>query len=308
MSLLLLAPNRDMQPWKEAVLEVDPNLDVEVWPDVGPKERVQFVVSWDHPNGVLNRYPNLKAVSSLGAGADHILRDPELPKSVEICRVVSPSLVRQMQEYVLGAVLNFQRNSYTYFRRKQERIWEVLPNKDLHDIPVGIMGLGRLGRPVAEHLALNGYRVSGWSQSQKNIEGIHCYDGNRLDTFLSESRILVCHLPLTEATEGILELELFKKLQHPSYLINVGRGEHLVDEDLIYALDKGWFGGACLDVFTEEPLPGSHPFWNRENIMITPHAASITPPEEVAEQLVENYKRALSGMELLNQVDREKGY
>jgi len=308
MSLLLIAPDREMQDWKEALLEVDPNIDVEIWPEVKRPDRVQFIVCWNQPDGVLNRFPNLKVVSSLGAGSNHILNDPVLPETVEICRVVSASLVRQMKEYVLSTVLNYQRNMYSYFRQRLKSRWETHPNKSPEEVPVGIMGLGKLGAPVAEHLAENGYSVNGWSKSKKEIPGVRCYSGEDLTDFLKASRILVCLLPLTDETAEILNLKLFKKLNHPAYIINVGRGEHLVDEDLLYAIDKEWVDGACLDVFTEEPLPGSHPFWNRETIMITPHAASLTPPGDAAGQIVENYKRALSGMDLLYRVDRKKGY
>lgn len=308
MSLLLLAPNRDMTDWKEALLAEDPNLEVEIWPEVASKERVQFIVSWNQPRRTLNQFPNLNVVCSLGAGVDHILRDEHLPEGVKVCRLVPLRLVRQMQEYVLMAVLNYQRNMVTYFRQRTDREWTEHPNKPAEEIPVGIMGLGKLGRPVAEMLAQNGYTVNGWSYSNKEIEGVETFSKDELKDFLEASRVLVCLLPLTAETESILELDLFRKLQRPAYVINVGRGEHLVDEDLIYAMDTGWIEGACLDVFPEEPLPDRHPFWNRQDIMITPHAASFTPPKEVAGQVVENYKRALSGMELINEVDRGKGY
>lgn len=308
MSLLLLAPDRDMTIWKDALREADPNLEVEIWPEVANRERVQCIVSWNHPKQVLNRFPNLKVISSLGAGVDHILNDGTLPESVAVCRVVSPSLVRQMQEYVLTAVLNYQRNMFAYFRQREANTWKAYPNNKPGNIPVGVMGLGKLGRPVAEILVTNGYTVNGWSQTEKVIPGVRSFASARLDRFLGATRILVCLLPLTDETEHIMDLDLFKQLIRPAFVINVGRGEHLVDEDLVYAMDKGWVDGACLDVFTEEPLPERHPFWNRKEIMITPHAASLTPPGEVAEQIVENYKRALSGMPLIDRVDRIKGY
>ena len=298
-----------MQPWKEALLNIDPNLDIEIWPDVEQKDRVQFAVAWNHPRQVLNSYPNLKAVSSLGAGVDHILQDETLPEHVPVCRVVSSSLIRQMKEYVLNAVLNYQRHTIQYVRQKIQGVWEVHPNRSPEDFTIGIMGLGELGRPVSELLAELGYRVKGWSKSSKSIDAVETFSGHDgLPAFLSKSRVLICMLPLTKETRDILNLEVFKSLNHPGYLINVGRGEHLVEEDLIYALDKEWLEGATLDVFTEEPLPERHSFWNRENIMITPHVSSLTEPDEVSEQIVENYKRALSGMELQNKVDKEKGY
>lgn len=309
MSLLLIAPNRDIRRWKDALLNVDPNLDVEIWPDIQNDQRVQFAVTWRQPAHVLERYPNLKAISSLGAGVNHILEDETAPDAVPICRVVSPSLTQQMKEYVLSAVLNYQRNIFAYFRQKQQGKWEEHTHKSTREIPIGVMGLGALGKPIAEQLAAFGYTVSGWSNSEKSIESVETFAGDdKLEAFLEQTKILICLLPLTDETHGILNLEVFKQLQHPGYLINVARGNHLVEEDLIYALDKGWMAGACLDVFSEEPLPEKHPFWNRSNIMITPHISSVTKADEVAEQIVDNYKRALSGLELKHQVDKSKGY
>ena len=309
MSLLFVAPNRDMRPWKEAILKEDTDLDVEIWPDVKNDQRVQFAVTWQQPKHTLDQYPNLQAISSLGAGVDHLLEDETIPSDIQVCRVVVSSLVQQMQEYVLNAILNYQRNMNTYFRQQQQALWKKYANIAKEDIPVGVMGLGALGKPIASQLATLGYTVHGWSNSTKEIEGVQSYAGNgELNLFLSQSKALVCLLPLTNETRGILDLDVFKQLQQPGYLINTARGEHLVEEDLIYALDKEWLNGACLDVFTEEPLPENHPFWNRENIIITPHVSSITRPDEVAEQIVENYKRALSGMPLQNKVNKNKGY
>lgn len=309
MSLLFIAPNRDMGPWKKAILNEDPDLNVEIWPNVTHPKRVQFAVTWRQPEHVLDQYPNLKAISSLGAGVNHILEDDTIPDAIPVCRVVSPSLTRQMQEYVICAVLNYQRNIFTYFQQKQQGIWKEHANKSPREIALGVMGLGALGRPIAQKLANLGYHVSGWARSKKEIDGVDTYAGEEaLDDFLSQANVLVCLLPLTDQTRGILHLDVFKQMKHPGYIINVARGEHLIDEDLIYALDKEWIEGAWLDVFTEEPLPEKHPFWNRENIMITPHVSSITQPSEVAGQLVENYKRLMSGMELKHKVDKEKGY
>lgn len=309
MSLVLLAPNRNMQPWKEALEKVDSNLDIEIWPNIEDKKRVHFCVCWNHPKHLLDSFPNLKAVSSLGAGVDHLLQDESLAESIDICRVVSPSLVQQMKEYVLGATINIQRNFARYIRQKDEGKWQVHNHRSAPNWQIGVMGLGELGGPVAKQLAQTGYQVVGWSRSKKKLQGVTCFAGHEeLETFLRNTQILICLLPLTPTTEGILDLDLFKKLSNPAWIINVARGEHLVDEDLIYALDSNILQGAWLDVFSNEPLPDRHPFWNRANVMVTPHIASITQPEEVAEQIVENYKRALSGMALNYAVDRDQGY
>ncbi|MBD3616575.1 MAG: glyoxylate/hydroxypyruvate reductase A [Gracilimonas sp.] len=309
MSLLLIAKNRDFDSLKKALLEKDSNLDVEIWPRVENKERVTFAVCWNHPEKVLGNYPNLRAVSSLGAGVNHLLDDESLPEDIPICRLVTDSLQEQMAEYVLNAIVNYRLHIGDYFTNKQKGVWEQKNTVPKKHAPVGIMGLGEMGSSVATLLVQQGYTVSGWSRSKKDIDGVTSFAGpDKLDKFLYETKILVNLLPLTEETEGFLDLDLFKKLKKPGYLINVGRGDHLVEEDLIYALDMGYLEGACLDVFEEEPLPKNHSFWNRKQIMITPHIAAITPAKEAAEVIIENYKRAMSGMALLFEVDREKGY
>jgi len=298
-----------MSPWKEALHKVDPNIDIEIWPEIEDPQRVQFAVCWNQPKHVLDSYPNLQAVSSLGAGADHLLEDQFLPQSVDICRVISASLIQQMKEYVLGAILNIQRNFVHYIRQKDLGKWQAHNHALTKDLNVGIMGLGELGRPVAALLAEVGYSVSGWSRSDKELDHVATFaDNDGFSDFLAQCQILVCLLPLTSETEDILDLDVFKQLKKPAWIINVARGEHLVDEDLIYALDSNMLQGAWLDVFEKEPLPDRHAFWNRDNIIVTPHIASITQPSEVAEQIVDNYKRALSGMELNHHVSRAKGY
>ncbi|MEX0844752.1 MAG: glyoxylate/hydroxypyruvate reductase A [Balneolaceae bacterium] len=308
MSLLLVAKNRDFSSLQKAIQEKDPNLDVEIWPRVQNKERVTFAVCWNHPKNVLDNFPNLKAVSSLGAGVNHLLNDESLEESVKICRLITSSLKDQMTEYVLNAITNYRLHMAKYTDQKKVGNWEPHSSIPKKYSPVGIMGLGEMGSSVSTYLANQGYKVHGWSRSKKNLEGVTCYSAEELDDFLEATKILVCLLPLTDETDGILDLNLFKKLKKPAYLINVGRGQHLVEEDLIYALDKGLLDGACLDVFDTEPLPKNHSFWNRTKIMITPHIAAITPAKEAAEVLVENYKRLSSGMELMYEVDREKGY
>lgn len=309
MSLLLIAKNRDFTSLEKAIKEEDSNIDVEIWPRVENKERVNFAVCWNHPEKVLGNYPNLRAVSSLGAGVNHLLDDESLADDIPICRLITDALQDQMAEYVLNAIVNYRLHIWDYYENKKKGVWEQKSTIPIKYSPVGIMGLGEMGTSVATLLVQQEYNVSGWSRSNKDIEGITSYAGkDELDDFLSETKILVNLLPLTDETEGILDLDLFKKLKQPGYLINVGRGDHLVEEDLIYAFDMDYLEGACLDVFEEEPLPNNHSFWNRKQIMITPHIAAITPAKEAAKVIVENYKRAMSGMDLLYEVDREKGY
>ena len=308
MSLLLVTKHRDMAPFKSAIKKVGPNIDVEIWPDVKNPKRMQFAVAWRHPKNVFSQYPNLKVISSLGAGVDHLMQDETIPDDVKITRIVTPSLSDQMSDYVLTAVLNLFRNTKTYLEQQKKTEWTVHPFLNKQEVTIGVMGLGELGRTVADRLRLNGFSVKGWSRTKKALDGIEAFSENELSGFLNSTNILVNLLPLTDQTEGILNLELFKQLKQPVFLINAARGEHLVEEDLIYALDRNIIKHAVLDVFSEEPLPDSHPFWGREKITITPHVASITDPDEAAELLVENYKRTLSGINLLYEVDKEKEY
>jgi glyoxylate/hydroxypyruvate reductase A len=174
---------------------------------------------------------------------------------------------------------------------------------------IGIMGLGQLGKDAAKKLAYLGFPVSGWSQTPKDIEGVTCLAGDdALDHFLSQTRILICMLPLTPKTKGILSQKTFAKLPAGAYLINIARGRHLIEKDLLTALDSGHLAGACLDVFEVEPLPEDHPFWSHPKIFITPHISSLTYPKTVAPQIIENYRRTITGNPLLHVVDVERGY
>ncbi len=308
MSILFVAQHREMAPFKSAIEKLDSNMDVEIWPNVKSPERVQFAVAWNHPKNVFDSFPNLKVISSLGAGVDHLFADNTIPDNIRFTRVVAPSLSDQMCDYVVGSILDILQRTEVYLDQQKKAEWKPQKAYRKKDLTVGVMGLGAIGKKVAERLVLNGFSVTGWSNSKKEIEGVNTYSAEQLDSFLSQTNILVCLLPLTKETEGILDLELFKKLKQPVFIINVARGEHLVEEDLIYSLDVDLLQHAVLDVFLQEPLPESHPFWGRSKITITPHIASVTDPDEVAELLLDNYKRLLSGMNLLHEIDREAGY
>lgn len=250
-------------------------------------------------------YPNLKVISSLGAGVDHLLNDSTIPDHITFTKITEQSLVSQMIDYVYACVLSIMLKLDTY---RDSKSWNPQRKFTRQDLKIGVMGLGNIGKEVAIYLADQGFSVSGLAHSKKDLPQVQTFTPDQTDDFLSNLSILVNLLPLTEKTEGILNLDLFKKLTSPSFLINAARGDHLVDEDLIYALDTNTIEAAYLDVFSEEPLPDSHPFWNRKNIHITPHIAGGSDPDNVAAELTENYKRLLSGMELQNVVDREKGY
>ncbi len=308
MSLLLVSKKRNFSTLEKHIRAIAPNIEVEIWPAVANADRVQFAVAWNHPENVFAKFPNLKAVSSLGAGADHLVNDPTIPKTVSLARMVLPSLKEQISDYILMSLLNIIRHSHIYYRQQAQAEWKVNPPLKKNELHIGVMGLGELGLPAARKLERNGFTVSGWSRTKKEIPSIPTYASGELDTFLKEVNVLVCLLPLTPEADGILNLDTIKQLKQPAYIVNAARGEHLVDEDLVYALDTNQIEHAVLDVFTDEPLPESHPFWNRDKITITPHTAALTDEKEAAELIVENYKRLLSGMDLLNPVSRRQGY
>lgn len=309
MAMLLICPGEDLGDWRAALHAADRELDLRVWPETGAVDDIECAVTWNHPRGELRRYPNLRLVTSMGAGVDHILRDPELPPGVPITRLVDPSLVQSMTEYVVLAVLHHYRRFGLYRERQARREWRQDRRPRPADLHVGILGLGQLGTRVAEALRDLDLPVGGWARSRKSLAGIESWAGEaEYDAFLARTNVLVCLLPLTPRTRDILDARTFAGLERGAYLINVGRGAHLVEDDLIAALDSGQLSGACLDVFRDEPLPAAHPFWSHPGILVTPHISSLTDPDAVAPQIVENLRRARAGEPLENVVDPARGY
>jgi glyoxylate/hydroxypyruvate reductase A len=309
MSLLFLAPELDPQSWIKHLRRQDPHLDLRIWPDTGSPEDVLFALSWKHPLGVMKQFPRLKCIASLGFGVDHVLRDPDLPAGVPVTRIVDGGMVAAMSAYVLTAVLNYTRQFDRYRCDQAQKAWTPRIPKHPRDVRVGIMGLGHLGADAARKLHAMGFPVSGWSRTPKSIDGVASFAGDdTLDEFLAGTDILICLLPLTPATEGILSRRTLSKLPAGAYLVNAARGEHLVEEDLLAALKNGHLSGACLDVFRREPLSESHPFWNHPQVTVTPHVASLTYPRDVAPQIVANYHRVRAGQPPRNVVDLKRGY
>ncbi|WP_169567255.1 2-hydroxyacid dehydrogenase [Sneathiella limimaris] len=295
--------------WRAEMAKHVPDLEMRFHPDVGNPDDIEFALCFNMPEGELARFKNLKAIFSLGAGVDHFFKDPTFPKHVPLARVVDDELSARMTEYVVQHVLNHHRDQLTYDHQQRQKVWKVHHPPAATARKVGILGLGALGNHAAKTLASLGFQVSGWSRSKKEIPSVKSYAGaGELDQFLSEVEILVCLLPLTEETEGILNADLFAKLPEGASLINPGRGPHLVEEDLIKALDSGHMSCATLDVFRTEPLPEDSPLWSHEKIRITPHVASIAAPNRVAALVAQNIIRARNGEKLLNQVDVDRGY
>ncbi len=309
MALLFISGYDNPRRWR-ALLDLElPGLDFRVWADeTGDSTDIDFALVWDPPMGELARYPNLKAIFSLGAGVDHLLKDPVLPE-VPLIRMVDPSLTSGMSEFVIHHVLHFHRRFDLLNERRRRRQWKQLPAPDTACRRLGIMGQGVLGADVAGKLSGLGFAVAGWSRSGKEIEGVESFHGeDAMMAFLNRTEILICLLPLTPATEGIINKKTLAALPEGAFVINCARGGHLVEDDLLTALDKGRLAGAALDVFHTEPLPPDHPFWAHPKVIVTPHIASLTVPRTAVPHIAENIRRIESGRPPTNQASRERGY
>ena len=309
MAIVLIRQDGKIDVWKNALLKADPNLKVYSYLEEHPKEEIKMALIWKHPEGSLATYPNLQCIASAGAGVDYIFEDASVPSQVAITRVVDPYLASDMSEHVLAAILAELKNFNTYKLQQTQDDWKPKDYRRIGDVTVGIMGLGELGALTAMDLVKAGFTVQGWSRSENSLEGVIPFSGDtELKVFLKGCDFLVCLLPLTPETTGILNRGLFTKLPQGAYVINVARGGHLVDDDLLEQLDNGHLSGACLDVYHQEPLPTSHPFWKHPKIFMTPHYASVSDTNSVVPQILINYKNLSEGKELMNVVDREKGY
>lgn len=311
MAILIVASHDRPDWWARELEQRDPGLDVRIWPDVGDPADITYVLAWKPPPGALATLPNLAIVFSLGAGVDHLFSDPDFPSHVAVVRVVDPYLTAGIREYVLLHTLRYHRNQPALDAQQRAHVWDDRARelRQADEQGVGILGLGELGHASSVALATLGFDVAGWSRTPKDIPGITCFEGRGgLDALLGRSRILICLLPLTPETEGILDADLFSKLPMGACLINAARGGHLIEEDLIPALESGRLAHATLDVFREEPLPGDHPFWDHPQITVTPHNAAITDPRSVVVQILDDIGRHENGAALSNRVDTRLGY
>lgn len=309
MALLFASPDDDPVAWGKALRRRLPDLEVRVFPEIGDRAEIDAALVWLPPPGLLASLPRLRAIFSLGAGVDRLLEDPTLPADVPLCRMVDPSLTASMAEFVLLHVLRYHRDLDVYEAQQRRAEWRLVLPKPAAATLVGLVGLGELGAASARLLVRHGFTVRGWSRTPKAIEGVRCFTGpGELAAFLDGVAVLVCLLPLTPETRGILNAELFARLPRGARLVNLARGAHLVERDLLEALDGGRLAHATLDVFTTEPLPKEHPFWRHPAITVTPHAAAYSLPESGAESVVENLRRLREGRPLLHLVDRTRGY
>jgi glyoxylate/hydroxypyruvate reductase A len=309
MAILYADDPADASAWTAAIHALEPGLELRFWPDSGPADEIDFAIVGGRAPGDLRGFPNLKAIQSTWAGVNHLLADANLPLDRPLARMVDQGLTVSMTEYVVLHVLDSARSGPRLRAAQRARQWLDLDPVPPRSITVAILGLGTLGADAGTRLAGLGFDVRGWSRSRKEIAGIESFfGGDGLQKCLARAQILICLLPLTEDTRGILNAATFAPLAHGAVLIHAARGAHLVEADLLAALESGRLSRAVLDVFATEPLPADHPFWRHPNVTVTPHVAAITRPGTGAADIVENYRRALAGRALINQVDRAKGY
>ncbi|MFZ5567980.1 MAG: 2-hydroxyacid dehydrogenase [Pseudomonadota bacterium] len=294
------------EPWLAALRAALPQASIETWvPGAPPGD---YAVVWAPPQAFLDEQPQLKALFNLGAGVD-ALTQLRFSPATKLVRLDDAGMSVQMTEYVLHALIRHFREFDGYDADVAQGKWSFRKPRRREDYPVGIMGLGVLGQRVARAVQALEYPVLGWSRSAKAVSGVRCYAGpEQFDEFLAETRVLVCLLPLTAETRGILNRRTLSLLRPGAYVINVARGSHLVEEDLIPLLDNGQLDGAALDVFQQEPLPAGHPFWRHPKITITPHTAARTLRDESVAQIASKIARLERGESILGVVDQRKGY
>jgi len=309
MAILYADDPADAAAWAAAIRALAPGLELRFWPDSGPAAEVDFAIVGGRAPRDLRGFPNLKAIQSTWAGVNHLLADANLPPDRPLARMVDQGLTVSMTEFIVLHTLDSAREGPRLRAAQRDRRWLDLDPVAPRSITVAILGLGTLGADAGARLAALGFDVRGWSRSRKETAGIQSFAGrDGLSECLTGARILICLLPLTDDTRGILNAATFAPLARGAVLIHVARGAHLVEADLLTALDTGQLSRAILDVFETEPLPPDHPFWRHPGITVTPHVAAITRPGTGAADIVENYRRALAGQTLINQVDRAKGY
>ncbi|HSI57326.1 MAG TPA: glyoxylate/hydroxypyruvate reductase A [Ideonella sp.] len=294
--------------WADCFAERAPEIDFRLWPDIGDPAELRFLAAWEPPADIATRFPNLELLFSVGAGVDQF-DFSALPASLPVVRMIEPGIVAGMVEYVSFAVLALHRDMPQYLQQQRGAEWQARPVMPASQRRVGVLGLGSLGQAVLGPLRAFGFECAGWNRSARSIEGVHCYAGpDELAAFLARTDILVCLLPLTPETRGMLDAGLLAGLPRGAALVNVGRGPQLVARALIAALDSGQLRAAVLDVCEPEPPPADHPFWRHPKIWMTPHIASVTQPSTAVDAVLENLRRHAVGERLVGLVDRGRGY
>jgi glyoxylate/hydroxypyruvate reductase A len=314
LSLLVAITGWEPEPWIERFRRLLPDRKVVALGEPFDRRDVRYAAAWKHPPGSLAGLPNLDVVFSLGAGVDHLMTDPRLPE-VPVVRVVDPDLTERMSEYVVLHCLMHLRQQRRYEAQQRERVWfDDRFQPSARDVRVGVMGLGVLGQDAARKLKMLGFDVAGWSRSERRVDGIPTFAGEHgLDAFLPRTDVLVCLVPLTPDTRGVLDRSLFARLARDGrlggpVLINAARGGVQVEADILACLDDGTLKAATLDVFETEPLPAESPFWAHPAVTVTPHNAAMSEPDAIGRLVAEQIRAFERGEPLGNVVDRQLGY
>src|SRR5450830_2043291 len=306
--LFQTADTASQDAWLHDLRSAMPHAEIRLW-QPGDNAPADYAVVWKPPFEMLQGHPELKAVFNLGAGVDAILQLNVVPENLPLIRIDDGGMAEQMAEFATHAVLRYYRRLDQYEAQARRGEWTPLPPFDKRDFGIGVLGLGVLGQRIADSLQHFGFRVSGWSRNPKSLPGVTGYAGSaQLNDFLRDARVLICMLPLTAETAGVLNRETLSRLPRGAYLINLARGGHLVEADLPPLLDSGQLAGATLDVFHDEPLPASHPFWKDARITITPHISALTVRSEAARQIAAKIVALQRGEQVVGLVDRTKGY
>lgn len=286
-----------------------PSEKIYEWPGDVDHGDVDIAILFRMPPGFLKPFPNLKMISATGAGIDHYLLDPDFPRDIPLVRVVDHDFAARMADYVLCWVLFHHRDVAHFLKSQQEKRWVYKIMRSASDVEVGVMGLGQMGRLTCERLAMLGYSVRAWSRSRHEIPGVKCYAGaDELPEFLRDTEILVNLLPLTAETRGILSKKTFDQMPRGGVMITAARGGHLVENDVLDALQSGRLRAATIDAFPVEPLPETHPFWTHPNVYVTPHCSSTASCDTIVDTFTENVRRFRAGAPLLNEVNLTAGY
>ncbi len=308
-ALLFSSKLDDPVAWSAALKAAMPELEVRVSPELGDPADIETALVWKAPPGELASLPNLKLITNLGAGVDPILADPTIPPHIPVARLGDEVMAQMMAQFVTMCVLRHYRDLARFEKQQRERRWEYRLPVASYDCRVGVMGIGLLGGAAARMLAGIGFPVAGWGRSPRSIDGVETYHGpDGLAPFLARTDILVCLLPLTRETRHIVGRDVLYALPRGAKLVNCGRGGTVDEAALLAALRDGQIAEATIDVFEEEPLPPDNPFWGMANVLVLPHIASIAVPEIAARDVVANIRRLRAGEELLNIVDRARGY
>lgn len=308
-AIAYISRDTDGMAWKNMLQAGLGPIDYRTLDSLGDVDDVEVALAWKPKPGLLATFRNVKMIVSLGMGVDHLLADDKLPRGVPITRIMDEGLVGQMSEYAIYWALRHHRDIDKYAASQRAKVWKPEEFVDTIHRRVGVMGLGTIGQDTAGKFAALGFPTAGWSRTAKTIAGIETFSGvEGLSAFLARTDILVDVLPLTRQTRGVLNANAFGLLPKGAYLINMARGGHVVDDDLLAALDSGQLSGAALDVFNAEPLPPDHPYWSHPKVHVTPHIAGATNPRTASPGVIENIKRLRSGRPLINTVDPDSGY